>query len=247
MLLSTVMAFAAQDTEVRKEMKDFDVINIVTSLDVIYVQGTGHYVRLVGDKDAIDKLDITQNKRTINIATKMKKIGNVYQSVSISHNKRPTIYVVSPYIKAVNVAGSGTFEAESISLPSFAVSLNVAGSGEINIKKMDVGTANASVAGSGDIKFGDLKMVKGNFAVTGSGDINASVDCSEELNCSIAGSGDMHLSGTANIYNKSFVGSGNFSDKGLKAKQVSTTETKTLYHGVMNQRPTTVNGIVQNP
>lgn len=247
LLLTCVMAFAGQQTEVRKEMKDFDTINMATSLNVVYVQGIGHYVRIVGEQDAINKLDITQNKRTVNISTKMKKIGNVYQSVNIGKSKILTIYVVSPYIKTINLAGSGTLEAEKINMPSFSLSLNVAGSGEIKIKNINVGTANVSVAGSGEIKVGNLQTVKGNLAVTGSGDINATVNCSDELNCAVAGSGDIYLSGTANNYNKSIVGSGSVSDSKLKAKQVSSSDTKTLYRDVINQRRTSINGIVQNP
>ena len=120
------------------------------------------------------------------------------------------IEVTAPSLEAVNLAGSGTFNALS-PLQGETMEVNVAGSGDVvlsktvSVQKMSLNVAGSgdlgcaelfadeldvNVAGSGDIKVSNGKVRKAEADVAGSGDIVLLCD-NESLEANIAGSGDI--------------------------------------------------------
>lgn len=120
------------------------------------------------------------------------------------------IEVTAPSLENINLAGSGTFKANS-PLEAEKLEANVAGSGDIVFHKtVTVEKVELNVAGSGDLSCneliadkldcniagsGDLKVVRGKVreaeaSVAGSGDIMLTCDI-EDLEANVAGSGDI--------------------------------------------------------
>jgi len=97
------------------------------------------------------------------------------------------IEVTAPSLEVINLAGSGTFNANS-PLEAEKFEANVAGSGDLKVVSGQVRKAEAGVAGSGDIVLTcNIENLDANIA--GSGDIKARV--SAKLKYAIIGSGDI--------------------------------------------------------
>ena len=70
-LLLTVLTVAAGTKIVEtKPLQPFTVLNILGSAKVVYIQGSGHSVRLEGDKEEIDRLEIKQTEKRLHIGYK---------------------------------------------------------------------------------------------------------------------------------------------------------------------------------
>lgn len=253
-LLLTVLTVAAGTKIVEtKPLQPFTVLNILGSAKVVYIQGSGHSVRLEGDKEEIERLEIKQTDKHLNIGYKTTKIGGIYYMGNGSNNGSVTIYVTSPAINVINVTGSAEVEVDKYKVQTSMLTMNVTGSGSIHVKNASVGTATCNVAGSGCISVDELQAVNASLVVSGSGMVKAQVDCSDKLNCVVAGSGDVSVSGRTANYSKSVMGSGSVSDKKLKYTNLSNA---TRYDGKQayvidrtgrSQGNDTVNGIVANP
>lgn len=161
------------------------------------------------------KLDIQADDKTL------EKIEVEYKSdelqIKCSHpckiDEPVTIYITTPVLHAISLAGSGdvviekTFTTEKMDLSlagsgimdlkdlkSDALKASIAGSGNIAVAGgKDAGSLDVSIAGSGKLNAGDYAVSKGKVEIAGSGD--CVVNVSETLVVSIAGSGNVSYKG----------------------------------------------------
>ena len=113
------------------------------------------------------------------------------------------LHVTTPRLEEVEIAGSGNVVVEKLDAQTFRVS--VLGSGDVRA----TGTAErveASVKGSGDIDLSGLSARKAEASVYGSGDIK--VRANESVSASIYGSGDVEYWGEPAEVARSVHGSG---------------------------------------
>ncbi len=183
------------------QLSGFDAVGLAGSPDVIVKVGGAHSVRAEGDSETLDRLDIRVEDRTLKIG--MKKTSG--WSMGFGRDRaKTTIYVTLPAIRAAAVAGSGDIDIDRVEGDSFNAS--IAGSGDIAVAQMQVGEAKFSIAGSGAIKAAGSAQ-RGSASIAGSGDIDAARFQVRTASASIMGSGDIriHASETADI---SIMGSG---------------------------------------
>ncbi len=240
LLLVTLTAAAGTNAEVSKTFQPFSTLNILGSAQVVYTQGDGYSVRMVGDQEEIDKLNIYQTGQQLHVGYKTTKIGGIYYSSSDGADV--TIYVTSPSVEVINLTGSASVQIDRLEQPS--VVLNIAGSGEMRLGKAKLTTASINVAGSGEIAADHLTAVTASLSVAGSGEVQAQVDCPSQLTCSVAGSGNVRVSGKAGHYTKSVYGSGNVDDDGLTADTVQIDSSRLRSGTVKTHGP---HGVVENP
>ena len=120
------------------------------------------------------------------------------------------IEVTAPSLEIVNLAGSGTFNANSPleakkfeanvagsgdiafhkTVTAQKVELNVAGSGDLVCNELIADKLDCNIAGSGDLKIVSGQVREGEAGVAGSGDIVLTCDI-DNLDANIAGSGDI--------------------------------------------------------
>lgn len=120
------------------------------------------------------------------------------------------IEVTAPSLKDINLAGSGTFNANSPleaekfeanvagsgdivfhkTVTAQKVELNVAGSGDLVCNELVADDLDCNIAGSGDLKVVGGTVREAEAGVAGSGDIVLTCDI-ENLDANIAGSGDI--------------------------------------------------------
>ncbi len=126
------------------------------------------------------------------------------------HHGKANFTVTVPQLNAATIAGSGDVQVDKVQGDNFEGT--VAGSGGIVVANMDVQTLKLAIAGSGGVK-GAGKAKSATYDIAGSGGIDGSGIVSEQAKVSIAGSGDVkaHATATADV---SIMGSGDVEVKG---------------------------------
>ena len=188
---------------------DFTGVDLRGSDDVDVRVGTGFSVRAEGPSAELDKLKIEKVGDTLRIG---RLNGSGFHWGSGSH-KGVTIYVTMPRIAEAAIAGSGDMNVDRVDGQSFKG--DSAGSGDLDVAALNVQAGDFSIAGSGGMKLkGVSKHLK--IAIAGSGDVDAGGLKAEGADVSVAGSGGVRadVTGPAQV---SIVGSGDV-DLGSGAK-----------------------------
>lgn len=225
----------------------FDKISSIGSMDVIYTKGSKHSVKIIGTAEDVEKVKVKvkNGKLSFEPETSTRKVGNVTITTT-SFKDDVKIKVTSPKLCSVNIIGSGDFTANG-TVKTDKLNLDIAGSGDINIKKVAADKLTANVAGSGEI---DIENVSecGNitFSVAGSGEIEAYLNNCKNMRCSVAGSGEIKLKGKVTNYYSSVVGTGEIDRRELVATG-NVSESTSKSSSSRNNRTNTVNGIIAEP
>lgn len=181
------------------DLAGFDAVSLAGSPDLIVNVGGGHSVRAEGDPEMLDRLDVRVEGGTLKVGYKK---GD--WSMNLGSRPKTRIFVTVPTLRAAALAGSGDIQVDRVQGDSFDAS--VAGSGDIAIAQMQVGTANFSIAGSGGITASGAAQTA-SASIAGSGDINAGSLQSRTASASVMGSGDVRIRATETA-NVSIMGSG---------------------------------------
>lgn len=95
--------------------------------------------------------------------------------------------IVTPELSSVEVSGSGSVEIDSVESKTFIIELS--GSGDISIGELTSESVRIELAGSGDIDVGDIAALKMKVDIMGSGDVKVA-GALAKLSIDIMGSGD---------------------------------------------------------
>jgi hypothetical protein len=121
-----------------------------------------------------------------------------------SHGKAHFTVTV-PQLSAATIAGSGDINVDKIQGNGFEGT--VAGSGDLAVANLDVQALKLSIAGSGGAKAAAGKAQSGEYSIGGSGDIDAAGIQTQQAKVSIAGSGSVKAN-AATAADVSIMGSG---------------------------------------
>jgi len=121
------------------------------------------------------------------------------------HRGKATFAVTVPQLSGATIAGSGDIQIDRVQGDDFEGV--VAGSGGLNVDALEVRQLKLSIAGSGSAKAVNGKAQTAKYDIAGSGDVDARNIQTNDVDVSIAGSGSIraHASGTAKV---SIMGSG---------------------------------------
>lgn len=121
------------------------------------------------------------------------------------HNGKASFAVTVPQLSGATIAGSGDLNVDRVQGSNFEGV--VAGSGGLNVDALEVQQLKLSIAGSGSAKAGNGKAQTAKYDIAGSGDVDARNVQTSDVDASIAGSGSIraHASGNAKV---SILGSG---------------------------------------
>ena len=215
-------------TQNRKVGK-FTGIRIEGSPTVKFVQGNKFDVKVKGRKDLVDKIKTEVEGNTLVVSLKSKISFSFFKNNRKQH--MPVVYVSSPDLVGVELAGSGDFICDgpidtdrldihlagsgdvdfngSIICDDLKVELN--GSGDVEIKDVESISSSLQLIGSGDIKVNQKKVENTRVQLIGSGDIKVNFDNCRNVESSLAGSGDIMLKGNiSGKLNKAKAGSGDY-------------------------------------
>ncbi len=200
-------------------MQPFDKVEIAGAFKVIYEQGESNNVRIEASEQALKEMTVYVKDGELRIRQAVNK-----PTVSFSDVK---LYVTSPQIEHIEIAGSGSFTASKpitardlgteiagsgkillVAVSGHEAEMEIAGSGNVEIGQLDIETAKAEIAGSGDINLGVLNCKQFNIEIAGSGNVNCNHIDADDVHTNIAGSGDVNLKGTVRNHTKEIAGSG---------------------------------------
>ena len=126
-------------------MQPFDKVSVVNSFKVIYEQGTAHSVRIEASEQAFKEMTVYVKDGELRIRKAVKKTSPM---VSFSDVK---LYVTSPAIKGVEIAGSGIFTASNRIDVTNDLNIEIAGSGDVNCDNITADDVDTDIAGSGNV------------------------------------------------------------------------------------------------
>lgn len=201
-------------------LSPFDEVEIAGAFKIIYEQGEQCSVRIEAEEQAL-------NEMTVYVKDGQLRIRKAVDKPTVSF-KDVKVYVTSPTIKRVDLAGSGIFAASNpveanefiadlagsgkimlAQMTCVKAVLDIAGSGNIEFGKLDVkNTVKADIAGSGDINIGEMTCAKFNIDIAGSGNVNCDNITADDVDVDVAGSGDVNLKGEVKHHSKDVAGSG---------------------------------------
>ena len=209
----------------------FNKVTLFASCNVHYKQGDTCSVRVVGDRQLAKNL-ITQ---VINNELQIRMKPYKGDLMRLLNKTELNVYVTSPDLLAVKVAGSGDFEAtgtvdtdtmrialtgsgdmDFANLICDRVEATLRGSGDVELKNVQADYANLNLLGSGDMKVNLKNARNADASLTGSGDLKVGFDNCGIVNCKLLGSGDIELKGRIRQLNQNSTGSGDIETSGLK-------------------------------
>ena len=194
-----------------RDLKGFERVELLGSLDVKYAQADSFSVRVDAPVKVLNDVEtyVTGNK----LVVKMKGEGNII-NLGVSDADDVTVFVTSPDFLGIELKGSGDFESNGL-VDTDNLDITLSGSGDIKFDDIICDRVNVSLVGSGDV---DVKHVKTQWAgvqLVGSGDVKMRLDDSGAVDANVIGSGDITLSGNVKDYKYNVRGSGDMNTSGL--------------------------------
>lgn len=201
-------------------MQPFDIVDITDAFKVVYEQGAEHTVRIEASEQSFKEMTVYVKENELRIRKSVNKPTTSFKDVKI--------YVTSPDLKKVDLAGSGMFAAKNeintsnkmdidiagsgnvllAALTCNDINMDIAGSGDIEIGNLNANNVDADIAGSGDVTLGAMNCKKFTIDIAGSGDVTCEKIDADNVKASIAGSGDVNLKGSVRNLTKDIAGSG---------------------------------------
>jgi Putative auto-transporter adhesin, head GIN domain len=224
-------------TETRN-VTDFSKIELCISGEIKYVQDSSYYVEVSAQQNILDVLttEVHGNTLEIDFDKRVRKHDGV------------TVIIHSPNITGIKISGSGNILVMD-SLSTTDIELDVCGSGNITVPKVNTQYIDMNVSGSGNISVTTLDANYLNANITGSGNIDAITGSLASQTLNISGSGNINLlniisntatakitgSGDISVYvtqtlNATITGSGDIRYKGSPVVNANITGSGTIQH-----------------
>ena len=175
-------------------VKPFEQIAIAGSYHVYYTQDEKISVRVEGRLGDLKRMIVTSDGTTLKIKT--KSLRKDLKSILGKNMKEVNVYISSPDLVQVSLAGSGEFEANG-NVDTDKMEVKLAGSGDIDFHQLVCDDIEVKLAGSGDVEVKSIDVNNAKISIAGSGDVNMNFVRADYVEARIAGSGDIKLSGKA--------------------------------------------------
>ena len=188
-------------TDVRSA-KVTDRIKVLGSMDVILNEGPSS-IKVETDENIIPYIITDVKDGMLEIRTE--------NDVNINTSNKVKVYVTTPSISDINIAGSGNVNSEARFNSNEKINFSISGSGDIDCA-VNAPEVDASISGNGDIKLeGETKDVS--VHIIGNGDYQSNSLKAENARVNITGSGDVSLFADATLHVE-ITGSGSVKYKG---------------------------------
>lgn len=171
-----------------RAVSNFSRIKIKGLTDITVVQGSSFRVTVSDYENLVNEIETSLSGEELTIGYKR----DIWVTKG---NSKATITM--PSLKGVRVDGSGDFIIDGPFTGTSFFSVQINGSGNVNINNAIVDEADIHISGSGDVKNFGLQCKKATVKISGSG--NAELTVSEFLDVRIDGSGDVYYKGNASV------------------------------------------------
>ena len=184
------------------DVSAFNGISVGLPATVNYIVSDNYTCVVRLDENLLEYLDIKVKDNDL-LLGRLKEHNNTSLKAT-----EFVIEVTAPSLKEINLAGSGTFNANS-PLEAEKLEVNLAGSGDIVFHKtVTAEKVELNVAGSGDLVCNELISDKLDCNIAGSGDLKVVGGTVHEAEAGVAGSGDIVLTCDIENLDANIAGSG---------------------------------------
>lgn len=199
-------------------VKNFNRISIAYPADVVYIPADTFSLTVKASEKARKDLQIDVENGMLELKTPEMWQKNKHYLFQNKHYDDVTVIVKAPTLKYVAIVGSGSFKCDT-TMTTPKLDLEVAGSGEIDVKNLRANSFSAKIAGSGDIDAGLTEVDNTSIKIAGSGDVDMHFTHCGSVTTSIAGAGDIKLSGDIKSLSNDIAGSGDIDTDDLTIRK----------------------------
>ncbi|HZU51585.1 MAG TPA: head GIN domain-containing protein [Sphingomicrobium sp.] len=179
------------------QVGSFQEVELAGHYDVEIRTGSPISVNARGPENVLNRLrvEVDGNKLTIG----PKNEGGWFHFGRRFSRETVHVTVTVPTLTSATLAGSGVLNVDKVQGGSFEGT--VAGSGQLNLTSVDVQSLKLNIAGSGSAKAGQGKAQSAEVDIAGSGNVDAGAVHTNQVKVSIAGSGGVraNASNTATV------------------------------------------------
>lgn len=173
------------------DQKDFDKIQVSGSAEIVFEQDSVYSIKVSATEKDMKLLKISVEDSTLIIT------NNNNGKVQFGKSPKYKLYITSPDMKLLDIAGAGDFVAKNIVTTDFTA--NIKGAGDIDIQSITAENINIDIRGAGDVE-ANLK------------------DCGDVV-IDVKGAGDVELSGNARSLTKHISGAGDIDTDHLRTSK----------------------------
>ena len=168
----------------RRSLPPFEAITVRGAVDLVLRQSgpVAAWVQAPAGEAASVETRVVQRDGRATLEIDRPRAG------SLLARQVPTVTVDWERLSALRVRGSGDVVASGMVTPALRIDLE--GSADIHIDRLDTRSLTLAVAGSGDVRLAGAAPAL-SVSVAGSGDVDASALEADAVSVSVAGSGDV--------------------------------------------------------
>lgn len=167
------------------QVGNFQEVELAGRYDVEIRTGAPVSVSAEGPENVLNRLRVEVHGDKLTIAPKHSSswfhFGRRFSGETVH------LTVTVPTLTGATLAGSGVINVDKVEGGNFAGS--VAGSGQLNVKNVNVQALKLDIAGSGNAKADAGKAQSAELTIAGSGSLDAGAVHTQQVKVSIAGSG----------------------------------------------------------
>jgi hypothetical protein len=209
MIAAAVLLFSAivnAQSKENRNVKDFTRVNFGIAGDLFVNFGPQFSLSLEGDKDDLDHV-ITE------VSGDKLVIRNENRFNWHSDNRRITVRITMPELRALGVSGSGKAEITEPVKDAEELNFSVSGSGHLYAPTVTASNIDCSISGSGNIRIDDGSANNGDITISGSGNYTGENFGVDHLTVAVSGSGNCACK-AGDTLEATISGSGNVSYSG---------------------------------
>jgi hypothetical protein len=165
----------------------YNSISLAMSATVYFTQGAEYSLKVSGQENVLNEI-VTQVEGN-------RLVIRVRKGVNLGSHEPIRVNISAPGVSAIDVSGSGDIFADG-EWNANEISINISGSGNINLASVNAGHVSANISGSGTINAVTGKVVREDLNISGSGTIDLRSVEAETVYTTTSGSGNTFLHAT---------------------------------------------------
>jgi hypothetical protein len=184
---------------VTRTTANYNSIDLAMSATVYFTQGTDYTLQLSGQENVLTQVvtEVDGNQLVI----------RVKGGVILGSHEPIKVYVSAPSVSKLAVSGSGDIFIDNV-LTAEKLSLDVSGSGSINLGTVDLGHLVSHISGSGSIRAVSGTATREDLNISGSGTVDIRNVEAATVYSTTSGSGETYIHATT-LLDVTISGSGN--------------------------------------
>lgn len=183
-----------------REVTEINELVNTTSVDVVYLKADSVSINITAESNLMKHIVTSSSGGRLDIKTDPR-------NTCFNYTVKPLITITSPSLSALDLTGSGSMQADSLSGPAAEVRLT--GSGNLHVGNVISDDLVVTITGSGDAEILSVTCIEADLTLTGSGNLDIS-GRSDKAVMRVTGSGDAKaVDLTITSASETITGSGN--------------------------------------